>query len=167
MVTPVVIALELEVTTVDEMSAPVGSLLRVTAELELDSLDGAELGLAELDNFEELVGAELDLVELEGEAHTLLTIFFKFFSTPKISLKLEISHSTTPSIEFMNNLTTLHSKSLAIVKAFLVLLAASPANRIVSPRLWAVFFNSSSKDSGTEGIPLKSFLPITWINAEI
>ena len=57
-VTPVVIVLEFEVKTVVEMLALVGALLLVTAELELDTEEGAELGLAVL-TFEELAGVEL------------------------------------------------------------------------------------------------------------
>ena len=49
--TPVVIALELEVTTVDEIFALVGALLLVTAELELAVLGSTELDLGELDDF--------------------------------------------------------------------------------------------------------------------
>ena len=47
-----------EVKTVVEMLALVGALLLVTAELELDTEEGAELGLAVL-TFEELAGVEL------------------------------------------------------------------------------------------------------------
>ena len=158
-VTPVVIVLEFEVKTVVEIS--------VVAVVDALLLEGAELDLGELDDFDEPAGFELDVVEPEDEGHTLLTIFFTFFAIPKISLKLEISHLITLSIELRNNLTTLHLKSLTRINSFLILVEASPTNLIVSPRLSAFFFNSSSKKTDTEEIPLKSFDPITWINAEI